>query len=256
MTGPAGAGRGPACEWQRHPLRACTGSLLRPGGLALTERGLALCGFFPGARLLDLGCGPGATLGLLHRLGFACLGLDRSSAVLREARPQAPCVQADMARLPLANAVLDGIVCECVLSLAENKAAVLAECRRTLRPGGRLFFSDLTLGDPAPGDPAPGDLGDEDKRRTTGQQLPCLSGALSRAAWRALLKRAGFTILHEEDQTGSLRSLAARIVWEFGSLDALAGLWNAGRACGPPPGMGPATRPGYFLLVAEAAEPA
>lgn len=52
-----------------------------PGGTALTRRGLALCrrhsGLTPGALVLDLGCGDGATLRLLLREGYRAWGLDR-----------------------------------------------------------------------------------------------------------------------------------------------------------------------------------
>ena len=46
-------------------LEEVTGGLVRPGGLALTDRAMGHCGFGAGARVADVGCGAGATVG--HR---------------------------------------------------------------------------------------------------------------------------------------------------------------------------------------------
>ena len=51
--------------WEREDFRRVAQGAWRPGGTALTRRGLALCrlhsGLTPGALVLDLGCGDGAT---------------------------------------------------------------------------------------------------------------------------------------------------------------------------------------------------
>ncbi|NTU86154.1 MAG: class I SAM-dependent methyltransferase, partial [Chloroflexales bacterium] len=44
------------------PWEALPEDGLRPGGLALTRRALGLCDPQPGARLLDIGCGPGSSV--------------------------------------------------------------------------------------------------------------------------------------------------------------------------------------------------
>lgn len=53
----------PLC--QRELFRLASADCLRPGGVELTERGLAHCAFGGGERVADLGCGPGVTLALL-----------------------------------------------------------------------------------------------------------------------------------------------------------------------------------------------
>lgn len=260
-------GRGPltAGAYDDSPLRALTGRCLRPGGTSLTRRGLDLCSFAPGARVLDMGCGPGASLGVLAGAGLRAVGLDISPVLLAEARESAPALRADMAALPLKAESLDGIVCECVLSLADDKAAVLRECARTLRPGGRLLLCDLALreGPEAP-DEADEALRERALPRTlAGQEdIPCAAGARTVPALTGLIESAGFTLLVVEDHTKALRDLAARIVWRFGSLAAFAALLpsqDKGRreklqtAPSLPCGC---AKLGYCLIVAEKPAPA
>lgn len=229
-----------ARDVDRSPLRRLLADSLHPGGLSLTEHALGLCGFTPGGLVLDLGCGPGATLACLRSRGYRGIGLDRSAPMLAEARRHGPCLQADGFRLPLRDGSLDGIVSECVFSLMDDKGAVLRECFRALRSGGRVLVSDLTVPDEGPAMPAP---------------LPCARGAVSRTVLRGLFKQAGFRIRIEQDHTRHLRDLAARIVWEFGSLQNFFDLWPAqpadSAAC---PGRERAYYR-YLLIIAEKIEP-
>lgn len=226
--------------YEHSPLRQLTGNCLRPGGLELTRHALELCALPPGSRVLDLGCGPGASLGLLRERGYDGLGLDRSAPLLAEAA--LPVLRGDVHALPLEDSRLDGILCECVLSLARDKAAVLGECFRVLRPGGRLVLSDLIVrGESlAPGAAA----------------APCVAGAVSLQALEHLLRVAGFTLLFREDHSRCLQELAARIVWHFGSLAAFAELWRAGER--PVEEAAPACPSGknlgYTLLIAQKGE--
>ena len=69
-----------------HPLwPSVMGQCLHPGGEALSRRLLALCAFPSGARVLDAGCGPGVTLGLLKESGLDAVGLDRDERMVGQA---------------------------------------------------------------------------------------------------------------------------------------------------------------------------
>jgi arsenite methyltransferase len=60
-----------------------TGEAIRPGGLALTERAMALCALPAGARVLDVGCGAGATVEyLIARRRLTAAGADPSAPLL------------------------------------------------------------------------------------------------------------------------------------------------------------------------------
>ena len=93
----------------------------------------------PGARVVDVGCGPGRDLLSLIRRGFWTVGLDRSAGMLRQARTHGVkrLVQADARALPFAPGTLDGAwACASLLHLARAQLpGALAEMRRALGHG-------------------------------------------------------------------------------------------------------------------------
>lgn len=94
--------------------------------------------------ICDLGCGPGQAAAYLHQRGAEVVGVDLSDAMVEQARALHPAMrfmQADMRKLPFADASLAGIVALYSLihlAPAEIPAALL-ELRRVLRPGGALL---------------------------------------------------------------------------------------------------------------------
>jgi len=102
-----------------------------------------LCGMLPsGARVLDLGCGPGVPYGLfVTRRGHDLTGIDFCRKHLARARrhmPGARLICGDVGELPLPEASFDA-----VLSLytifhlpREQHGEMLRRIHRTLRPGG------------------------------------------------------------------------------------------------------------------------
>ncbi len=199
------------------------GDAWRPGGEELTRRGLTLCGFAPGARVLDIGCGAGASLALLRSLGLRGTGLDRECH-LREALPL---VLGDAQAPPFADGTFDGLLCECVLSLLTEPEETLRRFAAMLRPGGRLLLTDLFAHGAAPA--AAGG---------------CMGGARSPAAMDALLRAAGFDILAFEDHSPALKELAAKLLW-YGDAD-LRALLRGERGCS----CSSQRRCGYGLWVA------
>lgn len=100
----------------------------------------------PSDRLLDVGTGTGAVLRELARHAGApreAVGLDTSAAMLARV-PELPAGWSvhlgDATRLPFADASFDLAAAAYLLHLLESpqRAEVLAEMRRVLRPGGRL----------------------------------------------------------------------------------------------------------------------
>ncbi|HXZ14745.1 MAG TPA: class I SAM-dependent methyltransferase, partial [Roseiarcus sp.] len=117
------------------------GAPLRPGGLELTEELIDLAEFAAGDRVLDVGCGQGASTRLLVGRGVEAVGVDIDLDAVTD--PWTPLVVADATRLPFADASLDGVLAECVLSTLADPGRALAEWARVLKPGGRLALSDV-----------------------------------------------------------------------------------------------------------------
>jgi ADP-ribose pyrophosphatase YjhB (NUDIX family)/ubiquinone/menaquinone biosynthesis C-methylase UbiE len=94
----------------------------------------------PGARVLDVGCGPGRDAAWLAELGYDAGGVDLSFEMLREGRARGvgvPLVQADMRHLPFRKGSFDGLwVCASLLHLPKEQAGeVLRELSRVVYPG-------------------------------------------------------------------------------------------------------------------------
>lgn len=352
-------------------LRKITGNTLRPGGLRLTTHALELCGLQAGAKILDVGCGVGASLAFFAKQGCVSMGVDISHKLLIEAQAHGLALMADAQALPVASSVFDAVFCECVVSLLPCPEQAFAEMVRVLRPDGWLVVSDIILPQAGEHSATPANISGESyptklphcpqqiydastcqlaqkegqagrlcspekrncaqrgeecreancsssflenkqgqdnvspykvstcvretqgARRTplnkavvhgmSGQtvsdgkadelqksvgtppsstwenkgryltpEVPhsCLHGAKTRAQMQGLFMDAGCTLHHLIDYKGVLREMAAKMVWEFGSMDAFWELWQGSSSetpFAPPCGR----RFGYELFVGQ-----
>jgi arsenite methyltransferase len=147
-----------------------------------------------GEIVLDLGSGGGIDVLLSARrvgpTGFA-YGLDMTDEMLELARRNA--AEAGAANvefrkgriesIPLGDSSVDVVISNCVINLSTDKAAVLSEIARVLRPGGRMGVSDVVADD----DLTPAE------RAARGSFAGCIAGALSFAEYRAGLEAVGLT---------------------------------------------------------------
>ncbi len=133
------------------------GQLARPRGLAgrlignamdvanrrPTRIALDLLDAQPGERVLDVGCGTGATLSmLLGRTAVEAWGLDPSHTMIAAARKRlrgrARLLEASIESLDLAGGMFDAALALNVLYFEDWDAAMVRRMHRLLRPGGRL----------------------------------------------------------------------------------------------------------------------
>lgn len=101
----------------------------------------------PGERVLDLGCGAGATTAQLAATvapGGEVIGIDISRPLLDVARrrgvPQAAFVEGDAQTYPFEAGAYDAAFSRFGVMFFADPAAAFANIRRALRPGGRLAF--------------------------------------------------------------------------------------------------------------------
>jgi ubiquinone/menaquinone biosynthesis C-methylase UbiE len=130
-----------ASHYDTQPYRAKT---VDPALLAFVEQQAPA----EGLALLDVGCGTGNQL-VANRAVIPTarlVGVDQSMGMLHQAQhkaPDLPWVQADGALLPFRAQRFDFITCQYVLHHMQDKAALLGEVWRVLRPGGRFVLSNI-----------------------------------------------------------------------------------------------------------------
>jgi SAM-dependent methyltransferase len=149
----------------------------------------AVAGLHEGETVLDLGSGAGADVLIsARRVGSRgrAIGLDMTDEMLELARRNAAeagaknveFLKGHIEDVPLPDASVDVVISNCVINLSGDKAKVLREAARVLRPGGRLAVS---------ADP---DM-DEATRADVVKWTGCIAGALTREAFARALGDAG-----------------------------------------------------------------
>ena len=145
-----------------------------------------------GETVLDLGSGGGIDVILsAKRVGptGTAYGLDMTDEMLALAQQNA-CdagvtnvhfLKGTIEQIPLPAKSVDVVISNCVINLSTNKAAVLSEIARVLKPGGRVGVSDIVAED---------HLTSAD-RAARGSYVGCIAGALSRSEYVSGLEAAG-----------------------------------------------------------------
>lgn len=172
---------------------ASFGPVCRPGGLSLTKLALAHADFPEGAKLVDLGCGQGATLGYLtEHTTFWAVGVEQEKEFCDGER----IIQGDAKRLPFADGFFDGALLECSLSRMAEPEEVLSECFRILKKGGAVCITDMTCG--AEERQLAGVLGRLEHRETQEQRF----------------REAGFTVHYFYDASEELKEFWGQLLFD------------------------------------------
>lgn len=200
-----------------HPLvELIAGQSLHPGGLAATRRLLAEARLPHGARVLDAGCGLGASARVAAlEFGLDIDACDVSASALRRAATLAETGgarirfhEASVLHLPSPDGTFAAVLAECVLSTTSKRDA-LGELRRVTADGGALLVSDVTASE------------------TVALPEPLASILCLTQAWRpgeldALLAGSGYRVERGWDEADGLPALIDRLEARISVLAAVA----------------------------------
>ncbi len=157
---------------------------------------VALASLSAGEVVLDLGSGGGIDVLLSARRvapGGKAYGLDMTDEMLDLARENqrksgvknVEFLKGEIEDIPLPEDHVDVVISNCVINLSTEKEKVVGEAFRVLKPGGRFAVSDVVF------------LGSkrylpEDLIRSVELWAGCVSGALEKSEYEAILVQAGF----------------------------------------------------------------
>lgn len=144
--------------------------------------------------VIDLGSGAGNDAFIArHEAGETgkIIGIDFTPAMVEKARSNAELRgynnvefrQGDIEKMPVTSDMADVIISNCVLNLVPNKAAVVKEIFRVLKPGGHFSISDIVLKGELPGK----------IKEAAEMYAGCVSGAIQKQRYLEIIEENGFT---------------------------------------------------------------
>ncbi|HDS07636.1 MAG TPA: arsenite methyltransferase [Bacteroides sp.] len=164
----------------------------------------AFAGIKKGDHVLDLGSGAGNDCFVARTLvgeEGRVTGLDFTDAMLEKAErnlektgfTNLAFVKGDIEKMPLPDNTYDVVISNCVLNLVPDKRKAFGEIYRVLKPGGHFCISDVVLEGALP----------EKIREAAEMYAGCVSGALQKQEYLAIIREAGFTgmVIHAERKT-------------------------------------------------------
>ncbi|MBI1737599.1 MAG: methyltransferase domain-containing protein [Candidatus Rokubacteria bacterium] len=187
------------------------------GGIAAVDALATRARIGARSRVLDVCAGlAGPARFLAARRGCRVLAVELHAGRARGARrltafvrldDRVRVVRGDATRLPVRTGSCDAGISQEALLHIEDKAAVLAECRRALVPGGRLAFTDWVARPRL-----------DDGERTRLREWMAATTLQTLEGYRGMLGRAGFSDIHAEDLSDDWRAILR------GRLEMYAGM--------------------------------
>jgi arsenite methyltransferase len=156
-----------------------------------------------GETVVDLGAGAGFDCFIAaRRVGPSgrVIGVDMTPDMVEKARENARKSGAanvefrlgEIEHLPVADSSADMIISNCVINLSTDKPQVFREALRVLKPGGRLFVSDLALLRPLP----------VKILESVNAYAGCISGAMLKEDYLQAMRDAGFSEVAVVEESG------------------------------------------------------
>jgi ubiquinone/menaquinone biosynthesis C-methylase UbiE len=226
-------------------MKETMGHTLRPGGFNLTEKGVRFCNISTAHRVLDLGCGRGATVVYLkERHHIQAVGIDPSEKLIEAARKLCEGLEFVIGRgedIPFDDRNFQCVFAECTLSLMDDVDSAIKEVYRVLEDKGWFIITDVYA-----------KHSDNIEELNQFSLNSCMRGLHDLGVLIEKLEGSGFEIHLLEDHSDLLKQLMVEIGFSYGSMDVF---WNittqncidgckfqqALKRC----------KPGYFMLVAR-----
>ena len=163
---------------------------------------VALASLEEGETVLDLGAGAGFDCFLAaNKVGKKgkVIGVDMTPEMIEKARQNAQKGDyenvefrlGEIENIPAADDSVDVVFSNCVINLSPDKKRVFNEAFRVLKPGGRLMVSDIVLLKELP----------DSIKNSVAAYIGCLSGALMKGDYLAVIREAGFQEVKVIDET-------------------------------------------------------
>jgi SAM-dependent methyltransferase len=165
---------------------------------------VAIASLKPGQTVVDLGAGAGFDCFLaaqkVEKSG-RIIGVDMTPEMIDKARQNAEkggyenveFRLGEIEHLPVADNAADVVISNCVINLAADKAQVLKEAYRVLKPAGRIAISDLALLKELP----------PEIRASVEVYTGCIGGAILIDEYRRAVAAAGFREVKFEVKTAT-----------------------------------------------------
>jgi SAM-dependent methyltransferase len=145
--------------------------------------------------VLDLGSGAGIDAILAgKKVGpkGKVIGVDMTEEMIEKAKENAKkqnitnaeFLLGEIENLPIEDDSVDTIITNCVINLTPDKAKTFSEAYRVLKPGGRIYLSDIVLLEELT----------EEQRNNKKLISGCVAGALLRDDYLGKIKNAGFSV--------------------------------------------------------------
>ena len=185
-------------------VQAILGESFHPGGVGLTKRLLESLAIEHGDQVLDVACGIGTTSLLVDELyGANVTGIDYSDSNVARASETAVSREAsiefktgDATSLPLDDAAVHHLICECAVSTFSDQPKAVSEFFRVLKPGGQVAISDMVLNGQLP-----------KELESLLAPWTCLSSAKTAGGYQQLFLDAGFVVSGYVDESQSLSEM-------------------------------------------------
>ena len=200
-------------------VQTILGDSFHPGGTELTGRLIDSLQIDADESVLDVACGIGTTsLMVGERHNASVTGIDFSEINVQRANEAASASASktpiqfktgDATNLPVDDAAVDHLICECAVSTFADQTAAIKESYRVLKPGGQVAISDMVLNGQLP-----------EKLQTLLAPWTCLASAKSAAGYQQLFLDHGFVVTSYEDESQALLDM----VFDFKKKLLVAGL--------------------------------